>query len=168
MVFLSIFAAMMTMAVLVVEFVLSSNDIMIDTDHMIPLADWNLSSGDMVYSNITTKGTMPGDVISILHDTGIIDDPYYDRNFLTQRHIWMGGKEEENIGNITEKQWTRTWIYSTTFETPLDGPEISWKILLEGVKMGAKVIVNDVTVEKGSSQTTSFDFIVGNEGSNAH
>jgi hypothetical protein len=165
MVFLSIFAAMMTMAVLVVKFVLLSNGIMIDTDHMIPLTDWSLSSGGMVYSNIMTKGTMPGDVISILHDAEIINDPYYDPNFLTpQRHMWMGGKEEEeNTANITEKEWTRTWIYSMTFETPLDDPGISWKIRLEGVKMGAKVIVNDVTVGKGSSQSNGF--AVGKENS---
>jgi hypothetical protein len=75
----------------------------------------------------------------------------------------MGGDEENN--NVTYKEWTRPWIYSTTFDTPLDDSGVSWKIILEGLKMGAAIVVNGVTVGTGSSMSSIILLIIvlGNE-----
>jgi hypothetical protein len=127
-------------------------DILTDTSNVVHLKDWYLSSLDQVYSNLSAPGIVPGDVLSILLSNGIIQDPYYDRNFLTQRHIWMGGEKDPIDGNFTKRQWTTTWIYSTTFETPCsDDTEssLSWKVILEGVKMGADVRVNGIKIGEG-------------------
>jgi hypothetical protein len=126
-------------------------DVLTDTPNVIYLKDWFLSSHDQVYSNLSASGVIPGDVLSILLNHGIIQDPYHDRNFLTQRHIWMGGEKDTVDGNFTNRQWTTTWIYSTTFLTPYtnDTESLSWKVIFEGVKMGADVLVNGIKVGEG-------------------
>jgi hypothetical protein len=97
---------------------------------------WRLDSDDGIYENLTTQ--IPGDIISDLMREGLIEEPYMDRNFLTQNHVWMGYpkviKQKNPIGNnstfLTRKplhssilkdddslqQRTRTWTYSTQFE----------------------------------------------------
>jgi hypothetical protein len=127
-------------------------DILVDTPHVVPLKDWYLSSRDQLYSNLSAPGVVPGDVLTVLLNNGIIQDPYYDRNFLTQRHIWMGGEKDLVDGNFTKQQWTTTWLYSTTFETPHtnDTELLSWKVILEGVKMGADVLVNGIKIGEGN------------------
>jgi hypothetical protein len=131
----------------------NNNVVVTDSDYNITtLTDWYLSSKDQVYTNISANGLVPGDVISILLRAQIVQDPYQDRNFLTQRHIWMGGEKDPDDGNFTRKEWTRTWIYSTTFSTPdrNSTETLSWKVILEGIKMGADILVNGVKVGEGS------------------
>jgi hypothetical protein len=129
-------------------------DILTDTgaDHVIALTQWNLSSTDHTYTNISARGVVPGDVLSILLNSGIINDPYLDRNFLVQRHLWMGIEKEQDDGNFIEKQWNRTWVYSTTFETPKynNSTDLSWKVILEGIKMGADIMVNGIKIGQGA------------------
>jgi hypothetical protein len=135
-----------------------SPDILTDTQHVVALTDWNLSSHDHVYSNISASGVVPGDVLTVLLKNGIIQDPYHDRNFLTQRHIWMGGDPDPVDGNYTKRQWTTTWIYSTTFETPAPNnvtEVLYWKVILEGVKMGADVAVNGIHIGEGQYSISS-------------
>jgi hypothetical protein len=97
---------------------------------------WRLDSDDGVYQNVTTQ--IPGDILSDLMREGLIDEPYMDRNFLTQNHVWMGDqkvvKRKNPVGNNSTfstrkhlhsstlkdddslQQRTRTWTYSTHFE----------------------------------------------------
>ena len=128
-------------------------DILTDTatEHVIPLTHWNLSSTDHAYTNLSATGVVPGDVLSILLQNDIIFDPYHDRNFLLQRHIWMGIPKEPDDGHTLEKQWNRTWIYTTTFETP-NSTDLSWKLILEGIKMGADIIVNGIPIAQATDQ----------------
>jgi hypothetical protein len=126
-------------------------DVLTDTPNVVHLKDWYLSSLDQEYSNLSAPGIVPGDVLSILLSNGIIQDPYHDRNFLTQRHIWMGGEKDPVDGNFSKRRWTRTWVYSTTFKTPWanDTDSLSWKVILESVKMGADVLVNGIKIGEG-------------------
>jgi len=74
---------------------------------------------------------VPGDVLTDLQNAGIIHDPFFDTNFLDERHIWMGDrkelsngtccytdeyrnmKEEYRIPNLEKR--TRRWIYQSDF-----------------------------------------------------
>jgi hypothetical protein len=71
---------------------------------------------------------VPGDILSDLMRAQLIGDHYYDRNFLTERRIWMGDLVSDNaIATSTDadddtttsthtqkqlEQRTRTWILS--------------------------------------------------------
>lgn len=130
-------------------------DILTDTQHVISLTDWQLSSKDQVHANLSAPGIVPGDVQTILLRNGVIQDPYLDRNFVTQRHIWMGGDPDPVDGDFTKRQYNTTWVYSTTFETPAPSntteTSLYWKVILEGVKMGADVAVNGINIGEGTS-----------------
>ena len=108
--------------------------------------EWIFSSADRVYTNI--PATVPGDVVSDLWKAGYLNDPYYDRNFLIQQHVWMGGSPAERA----TRRRTRIWRY----ETFLDLPHTShssrnddcyyYLLILEGIKMGATVSLNGMTL----------------------
>eukprot|EP00557_Chaetoceros_sp_GSL56_P012448 CAMPEP_0176484278 /NCGR_PEP_ID=MMETSP0200_2-20121128/4368_1 /TAXON_ID=947934 /ORGANISM="Chaetoceros sp., Strain GSL56" /LENGTH=1096 /DNA_ID=CAMNT_0017880739 /DNA_START=316 /DNA_END=3606 /DNA_ORIENTATION=- len=96
---------------------------------------WTLRSDDGVYQNIPAH--VPGDILTDLQMASIINDPFYDNNFLDERHVWMGDKkifsngtscynsysdengtlfflkEEYRIPHLERR--TRTWIYQTSF-----------------------------------------------------
>jgi hypothetical protein len=161
-----------------------------DTGHVLPLTDWSLSSTDQVYANLSA--TVPGDLLSDLMRAGIIDDPYVNRNFLSHRHVWMGGdsssssssnerkdivgvqmrdeKEagatdgEKGVRATTEvRRWTRTWIYSTNFDIPVESLDhrsnpLTWKVVLEGIKMGAEIFVDGVLVGIVHDQFLRYEF----------
>ena len=144
------------------------------SDFIIPLTNdkWTLWSKDQVFTNLTAR--VPGDLLSDLMMNGIIDDPYIDRNFLTQEKVWNG-----NGQNVPDKSFTvgddekvnendfkrkRTWIYSTTFDLPENGSiEISWKLVLEGIKMGANVLINDQKIGQVIDQFLRYEFEIGND-----
>jgi beta-mannosidase len=148
-----------------------------DTNHVIPLFGnlsqhsyphahahahahtvWTLESLDRVYTNLTAH--VPGDLISDLMNNGLVDDPYFNRNFLIQRDVWMGpypsnSKYNSNCNSTnyehdehSKRQRTRTWKYTTHFSLPTthSTTNLSWKLVLESVKMGAVVAVNGVTI----------------------
>jgi len=149
------------------------------SDIVIPLTihNWTLSSDDHVFTNLTAR--VPGDLLSDLMMNGIIDDPYIDRNFLTQREVWTGnvrgetnsdfdvvcdGEDGRDHGKFKKKssQWKRTWVYSYTFNlTRQSFGEISWKLILEGIKMGADVFINDQKIGQVVDQFLRYDFEIG-------
>ena len=149
------------------------------SDFMVPLANdkWILSSDDLVFTNLTAR--VPGDLLSDLMTNGLIGDPYIDRNFLTQRSVWMGGNRRDSDGdNIASSinsdyyssskernfQRKRTWIYSTTFELPAyNSEQVSWKLVLEGIKMGADVYINNVQIGQVADQFLRYDFDIGDD-----
>jgi hypothetical protein len=95
---------------------------------------WTLHSADGVYQNLSAH--VPGDLLTDLMKSGIIDDPYYGRNWLTQRRIWMGPWPNNTSINNNDpppiphnlEPRTRTWVYSTTFR--LASSSKSWSYML--------------------------------------
>jgi hypothetical protein len=144
------------------------------SDFIIPLTNdkWTLWSKDQFFTNLTAR--VPGDLLSDLMMNGLIDDPYIDRNFLTQEKVWNG-----NDQNVRDKSFTvgddekvkennfapkRTWIYSTTFDVPENASiGISWKLVLEGIKMGADVLINDQKIGQVIDQFLRYEFKIGND-----
>ena len=115
------------------RFVSSGSTPSVLSDIIIPLTNnnWTLWSSDQIFMNLTAQ--VPGDLLSDLMMNGLIDDPYIDRNFVTQEEVWIGndlklsdnnftavgdgrGRDGDNDENTKEKyiQRKRTWIYSTT------------------------------------------------------
>jgi beta-mannosidase len=121
---------------------------------------WRLFSDDGVYA--VEKPQLPSDVLTNLLHAGIISDPYFDRNFLTERHIWMGEHARDDQIHANR---TRTWVYTTTFELP-ELPEehfasdITWKLILEGIKMGAHIALNGVHLGTANNQFLRYEFDV--------
>lgn len=135
-----------------------------DTQVVFPLSgdqgpNWTLSSTDGVYIEIPAK--IPGDVLCDLMRAGKMDDPYYERNFLTQRQVWMGSLAYHNNSKLERR--TRTWVYSTEFELdPLDNQD-THVLILEGVKMGASVAVNGVVLGNVTDQFLRFQFVLNED-----
>jgi hypothetical protein len=101
---------------------------------MIPLYGnhtWTLDSTDGIYQSLNAK--VPGDILSDLHRNNLISYPFFDNQFLSQRHVWMGPlplqahlhpsyclqtfssaiETEYEIPSLEQR--TRTWVYSTEF-----------------------------------------------------
>lgn len=112
-----------------------------------PPPAWKLCSTDGVYTDIHVTGE-PGDVISDLMKAGILDEPYFDSNFLSQMEIWAGNVTFTRT-RPTLGPRNRTWVYTTEFTLPQEilhnNNNTSTTILLvaEGIKMGASLHVND-------------------------
>jgi beta-mannosidase len=114
-----------------------------DTNHVVHLGnnDWRLESSE---DRKKVHGHVPGDVLTDLVEAGILEDPYFDRNFLTQeRHV----------------VWNKTWIYSTTVELPNDADEdVTWQLVVEGIKMGAELFFNGVFLGTVRDQFLRYTF----------
>ena len=133
------------------------------SDVVIPLTggSWTLWSDDQVFTNL--KASVPGDILSDLMINGLIDDPYMDRNFLTQNKVWMGNDGDDDENKLTRKR-NRTWIYSTTFDIPESASrDMSWKIVLEGIKMGADISVNGQWIGQTIDQFLRYDLEIRKE-----
>ena len=139
---------------------------------------WKLYSTDGAYSNISIKGE-PGDIITDLMNAGIMEEPYLDLNFLKQRYIWTGGNNNMNLNNLNTSTTTtsnqrkpilleqreRIWVYETEFELP---PEMQSHdhhtryivLVLEGIKMGARLEWNDIELGVVTDQFLRYTFTV--------
>ena len=79
---------------------------------------------------------MPGDLITDLQRAGVVGDPLYEVNFLTQAHVW-----QDNV----------SWTYLTTFALP--AAAVGTPLLVfDGIKMGAHILVNGVPVATANNQ----------------
>ena len=133
-----------------------------DTGIVVPLTGssappWQLFSDDGVYK--VEKPRLPSDVLTNLLDASIIGDPYYDRNFLTERYVWMGDHAKDDQIHTNR---TRTWVYTTTFELPelSEETQMSWKLIVEGIKMGAHLSLNGVHLGTVNNQFLRYEFDV--------
>jgi hypothetical protein len=147
-----------------------------DTNHAILLRSWSLSSLDQRYANIST--TTPGDLLSDLMEARLVEDPYIDRNFLSQRQVWLGDDERGGVRmeqrpdptirmpqSLDEtKMRSRTWVYSTRFDILDDFDRrtnpLTWMVILEGVKMGAEVHLNGVSLGLVQDQFLRYEFLL--------
>jgi hypothetical protein len=133
-----------------------------DTSLVVPLFGdegprWSLESTDGAFRDIPAK--VPGDVLSDLMESNEIGDPYFSRNFLTQRHVWMGDPHDTNHTLNKPQQRTRTWKYTTQFrlETTTD---LTWILVLESVKMGASIYWNGHHLGEVNDQFLRYKFVV--------
>ncbi len=107
-------------------------------------------------------------MLTFLLQIGLIDDPYIDRNFLTQNRIWIGDQNAGNGHDETIKEvdtlMKRTWIYSTVFEIPdISTTTMSWRVVLEGIKMGANILVNGKQIGQVIDQFLRYDLEIGSD-----
>jgi hypothetical protein len=132
-----------------------------DTQVVLPLfgqdgPKWTLHSTDGIYSGVPAR--IPGDVLSDLERADIIGDPYYERNFLTQRRVWMGPLSHDNSSMLERR--TRTWTYTTDFELDAMNSNDTFLLVLEGVKMGASVAVNGIVLGNVTDQFLRYQFVL--------
>jgi hypothetical protein len=132
-----------------------------DTQVVLPLfgkdgPNWTLHSTDGIFRDIPAQ--IPGDVLSDLERANIIGDPYYERNFLTQRRIWMGPRSDDNSSVLEQR--SRTWTYTTEFELEPTSVDDTFVLVLEGVKMGASVAVNGVFLGNVTDQFLRYTFVL--------
>ena len=85
---------------------------------------------------VSMSASVPGDIISDLHRAGLIDDPYYERNWLNSS-LWA----------------SQDWTYTKTFTVP-SLPPAGGELLLvfDGIKMGATVKLNGMTLTVVTNQ----------------
>ena len=128
-----------------------------DSDLVVDLTLWNVSSSDdwdmttgTGFQNLSAK--VPGDLLTDLLHAGVIQDPYFNRDFLTQSHVWMGPRRHDK-----DQERTRTWTYSTQFTIP-DATNATYFLVAESIKMGARVQLNGVVVGLASNQFRRYLF----------
>jgi hypothetical protein len=133
-----------------------------DTDLVISLPVWNVSSADDAYQNLSSS--VPGDLLSDLMKSGVIQDPYYDRNFLTQRRVWMGplAPGSKNTTSSEGEERTRTWIYSAFFEVDSYKGTRHLALVAESIKMGAIIQLNGVEIGVTNDQFLRYIFDLPN------
>lgn len=99
---------------------------------------WRVYSED---GNYEAGAQVPGDIMSDLMRAGIIDEPYMDRNFLTQCHVWMGPSQQFWNNNLQDpfhlEQRSQIWVYKCSFEmTPTTN---DWCLFLKESKWGQRL-----------------------------
>ena len=142
---------------------------------------WHLSSqddnDDLNDISHFLSAQVPGDILTDLMRAGIIDDPYIDCNFITQRSVWMGPpgsrtshypqphrNQSYDIGDSINddpdplEQRSRIWTFECEFEVP--DTLNTLVLVVEGIKMGARVKVNGVDVGTVTDQFLRYEFIV--------
>lgn len=134
-----------------------------DTKLVVPLfgdegPKWTLESTDGAYRDVSAN--IPGDILSDLMKAGEIGDPYYSRNFLTQRNVWMGHPLDYN--STKPQQRTRTWKYTTKVALDTKTTDRTWILVVEGVKMGASISWNGKHVGIVNDQFLRYTFQVDN------
>jgi hypothetical protein len=94
---------------------------------------------------VSLNATVPGDLVTDLQRAGIIEDPLTGTNF-KNASIWSGDG----------------WNYSKTFDLPSTFTSVGTSSLLvfEGIKMGAKIFLNDVQLGNVSDQHRRYVFSV--------
>jgi len=154
---LFVYALIVTIIIPHAAAVVQGRTIYPDTQSILDLGsnhnNWTLRSKDGRYVNIT-QAKVPGDLISDLERSNIINDTYFETNFLKDRGVWNGEDESRTTRS-------RTWIYETSFVLPMDDDEkdddetvaiertllqrqeqYHHTLVLEGIKMGASISFN--------------------------
>ena len=131
-------------------------------DAALQLKSWTLHSDDY-YANI--PAVVPGDLWSDLMRAQLIDEPYYDRNFLTQRAVWAGHNNNGTLDPHTHTtQRTRTWTYRTVMDTAQFNNTL---LVVEGIKMGARLAWNGIPLGTVTDQFLRYIFPLPHHNNNS-
>ena len=127
---------------------------------------------------------VPGDIVTDLMHAGWIGDPYVDRNFVTERSVWMGptpmckttdtstsskiqqeqkltaGKHHSSPIEPCLERRTRTWVYSCQFALPdeIAAENTQLVLVVEGIKMGATLALNGFVLGNVTDQFLRYEF----------
>ena len=111
-----------------------------------------LGFGDQHYSqgpkvDLTIAATVPGDLITDLQRANVIADPWLDTTWLQNSSVWTD----------------HTWTYSRNFTVSeaVIANKSTLFLTFDGVKMGATVRVNGVTIGVLRDQFLRYSFILG-------
>lgn len=144
------------LAVLVSSSVLvTGTKVVPDSGVYVRLGNWTLeqakkSGGDGNGGDPILVTNATGEVLTDLMKAGILDDPYIDQNFLTQRDVY----------------YNHTWTYSTIVEippVPRTTTITSWRLVVEGIKMGANLYWNDRFLGVVKDQFLRYSFPLSDE-----
>lgn len=80
-----------------------------------------------------TPATVPGDLLSDLHNAGFMPPPLHGTTWLLNRTVWDGA----------------TWYWTASFATASPEPGEGVLLVLDGVKMGAHVYLNGIQLDSG-------------------
>lgn len=110
---------------------------------------WQLYNDDDE-EDVIQVPSLPSDLWTILWKTGrIIDDPYFDRNFLTQRQAWMGNVTTVDGLEIRQRTWT---FVRSMKELQRAANGTSYLLVIESIKMGAVIEADGVVLETVTDQ----------------
>ena len=121
---------------------------------------WKLSSTDGVYTDIPVEGK-PSDIITDLMSAKILDEPYFNSNFLTQQEIWTG--------NISEWRGTRPKlgvrntnmdVYHRIYDIHREMMNSTLTLVMEGIKMGASILWNNQNLGVVTDQFLRYEFTI--------
>eukprot|EP01051_Picozoa_sp_SAG22_P006670 SAG22_NODE_444_length_10453_cov_8.586343_1_plen_384_part_00 len=94
--------------------------------------------------------TVPGDLVSDLQRAGAIGDPFKDSNWLNATAAALWGADG--------------WVYATSFSTP---PELAAGglslLVMDSVKMGARITLNGKSLGVARSQFTRYTFDISDK-----
>lgn len=104
---------------------------------------WTASEASL---GLSIAATVPGDVLTDLQRARVVGDPYYELTFVRNRTLWDVA--------------SRSWVYSTSITLPPPGSPAGATLLLvlEGVKMAARVSLNGVPLGNVSNQFVRYTF----------
>jgi hypothetical protein len=119
--------------------------------------EWKVSSTDGVFVDIPVSGK-PSDVITDLMNAKLLDDPYFDSNFLTQLEIWAGNISEWRGSRPKLGVRSRAWTYATEFTIPPEMRNLALTLVVEGMKMGASIVLNNETLGVVTDQFLRYEF----------
>ena len=107
-------------------------------------ADWTLSNAG---GTVSVAGSVPGDVISDLQRAGVIGDPNYELNWLSDSPLWFGAV------------WTysKTVAFSAAQVAAIEAGASDTLLVLDGVKMAATVSLNGAQVGHATDQFLRYE-----------
>lgn len=108
-----------------------------------PACAWTAAEPSL---GLSVPATVPGDIITDLQRARVIGDPYYELNWLDNRTLW----------DVS----ARAWNYSTVVQLPPPGapPAATLLLVFEGIKMGARVLLNGVELGVATNQFVRYIF----------
>jgi len=113
-----------------------------------PACAWTATESSL---GLSIPATVPGDVISDLQRAAVVNDPWFEINWLDNRTLW----------DVS----ARAWNFSTSVTLPPPGasPDAALSLVFEGIKMGAHVSINGVPLGAATNQFVRYTFPIPSE-----
>jgi hypothetical protein len=93
---------------------------------------------------LSITATVPGEIVTDLQRAGVVGDPLRGRNY-ANASVWGG----------------RSWSYSTSMSLPVvpfADADTTTLVVFDGIKMGARVVINGVNVGNATNQHRRYIF----------